>query len=93
MFWTLLRGPVGLLLATPLTACLVVLGKHIEAFEFIEVLLGDEPALKPEERFYQRLLAGNAIEAAAKAERQPKEQSLPEYYEGGADARAGTRAS
>jgi hypothetical protein len=58
-----------------------VLGKHIEALEFIAVALGDEPALKPEEQFYQRLLAGNAIEAAAEAEDQLKEQSLLEFYE------------
>jgi predicted PurR-regulated permease PerM len=81
LFWTLLWGPVGLLLATPLTVCLVVLGKHIEALEFVAVALGDEPALKPEEQFYQRLLAGNAIEAAAEAEDQLKEQSLLEFYE------------
>ena len=81
LFWTLLWGPIGLLLATPLTVCLVVLGKHIEALEFIAVALGDEPALKPEEQFYQRLLAGNAIEAAAEAEDRLKEQSLLEFYE------------
>jgi hypothetical protein len=59
----------------------VVLGRHIEALEFIEVLLGDEPALEPEERFYQRLLAGNATEAADQAEKQLKEQSLSAYYD------------
>src|SRR6185436_14142261 len=81
LFWALLWGPIGLLLATPLTVCLVVLGRHIEALEFIEVLLGDEPALEPEERFYQRLLAGNATEAADQAEKQLKEQSLSAYYD------------
>jgi hypothetical protein len=81
LFWTLLWGPIGLLLATPLTVCLVVLGKHIEALEFIAVALGDEPALKPEEQFYQRLLASNAIEASAEAEDQLKDQSLLEFYE------------
>jgi hypothetical protein len=69
------------LLATPLTVCLVVLGRHIEALEFIEVLLGDEPALEPEERFYQRLLAGDATEAADQAEKQLKKQSLSVYYD------------
>jgi hypothetical protein len=59
----------------------VVLGRHIEALEFIEVLLGDEPALEPEERFYQRLLAGDATEAADQAEAQLKEQSLSAYYD------------
>ena len=81
LFWTLLWGPIGLLLATPLTVCLVVLGKHIDALEFLAVALGDEPALEPEEQFYQRLLAGNAIEAAAAAEDRLKEQSLLEFYE------------
>jgi predicted PurR-regulated permease PerM len=81
LFWALLWGPIGLLLATPLTVCLVVLGRHIEALEFIEVLLGDEPALEPEERFYQRLLAGDATEAADQAEKQLKEQPLSAYYD------------
>jgi hypothetical protein len=81
LFWALLWGPIGLLLATPLTVCLVVLGRHFEALEFMEVLLGDEPALEPEERFYQRLLAGDATEAADQAEKQLKEQSLSAYYD------------
>lgn len=81
LFWVLLWGPIGLLLATPLTVCLVVLGRHIQALEFIEVLLGDEPALEPEERFYQRLLAGDAIEAADQAEKQLNEESLSAYYD------------
>src|SRR5207237_143087 len=81
LFWTLLWGPIGLLLATPLTVCLVVLGKHIEALNFIEVVLGDEPALLPEERFYQRLLAGDATEAADQAEEQLTTQSLSSYYD------------
>jgi hypothetical protein len=81
LFWTLLWGPVGLLLATPLTVCLVVLGKHIEGLKFIDVLLGDEPPLLPEERFYQRLLAGDATEAADQAEEQLKAQSLSAYYD------------
>ena len=77
----MLWGPIGLLLAVPLTVCLVVLGKHIEALGFIEVLLGDEPALEPEERFYQRLLAGDATEAADQAEKQLKTQALSAYYD------------
>jgi predicted PurR-regulated permease PerM len=81
LFWTLLWGPIGLLLATPLTVCLVVLGTHIEALHFIEVLLGDEPALEPEERFYQRLLAGDDTEAADMAEKQLKGQALSAYYD------------
>jgi predicted PurR-regulated permease PerM len=81
LFWTLLWGPIGLLLATPLTVCLVVLGRHIEALQFIEVLLGDEPALELHERFYQRLLAGDDTEAADMAETQLKKQSLSAYYD------------
>ena len=53
-FWAWLWGPVGLVIATPLTVILVVLGRHIEAFKFIEILLGDEPALSESENFYQR---------------------------------------
>ena len=67
-FWTLLWGPVGLLLSTPLTMCLVVLGRHVERLQFLEVLLGDQPALAPEEAFYQRMLAGDPDEAAHQAE-------------------------
>jgi predicted PurR-regulated permease PerM len=81
LFWTVLWGPVGLLLATPLTVCLVVLGKHIEALQFIDVLLGGEPALEPHERFYQRVLAGDATEAADQAERELKTLSLSTYYD------------
>ena len=55
-------------------------GKHIEALQFVEVILGDEPALDPEERFYQRLLAGDATEAADQAE-QLKEQPLSTIYD------------
>src|SRR5262245_415094 len=81
LFWTLLWGPVGLLLATPLTVCLVVLGRHIETLQFIEVLLGDEPALEPEERFYQRLLAGDGTEATEMAEQGLREEALAHYYD------------
>lgn len=81
LFWTMLWGPVGLLLATPLTVCLVVLGKHIEGLHFIEILLGDEPALEPEERFYQRVLAADANEAADQAEQQLKKVALSDYYD------------
>jgi predicted PurR-regulated permease PerM len=81
LFWTMLWGPMGLLLATPLTVCLVVLGKHIESLRFIEILLGDEPALEPEERFYQRVLAGDANEAADQAEQRLKKVALSDYYD------------
>lgn len=81
LFWTLLWGPIGLLLATPLTVCLVVMGRHIAPLEFIDVLLGDQPALQREERFYQRLLARDATEAADTAEVELKTQSLAYYYD------------
>ena len=81
MFWTLLWGPVGLLLSTPLTVCLVVLGKHIPALEFLAVVLGDEPALAPEQRLYQRLLSGDAGEASALAEEELKSPGLTRYYD------------
>ncbi|HEV8711674.1 MAG TPA: AI-2E family transporter [Candidatus Binatia bacterium] len=63
LFWTWLWGPIGLLLSTPLTVCLAVLGKHVPQLEFLAVLLGDEPALEAEVSFYQRLLAGDEGEA------------------------------
>jgi predicted PurR-regulated permease PerM len=81
LFWTMLWGPIGLLLATPLTVCLVVLGKHVDALSFIDVLLGDEPALEPEQRFYQRVLAGDATEAAEQAEEQLARQALSTFYD------------
>ena len=81
VFWTLLWGPVGLLLSTPLTVCLVVLGKHVPALEFIAVLLGDEPALAPEQRLYQRLLSADAAEGAALAEEQLKSAGLTTFYD------------
>jgi predicted PurR-regulated permease PerM len=52
VFWTWLWGPVGLFLSTPLTVCLVVLGKHVPALQFLSVLLGSAPALEPHERMY-----------------------------------------
>jgi hypothetical protein len=65
MFWTLLWGIVGLVLATPLTICLAVLGKHVPQLELLGVLLGSRPALGPEARYYQRLLARDRYEAEA----------------------------
>lgn len=80
-FWTLLWGPVGLLLSTPLTMCLVVLGRHVEHLEFLAVLLGDQPALAPEQSFYQRMLAGDPDEAAQQAEEFLKDRPLSAYYD------------
>src|ERR1700720_2099591 len=80
-FWTLLWGPVGLLLSTPLTMCLVVLGRHVERLQFLEVLLGDQPALAQEEAFYQRMLADDPDEAAHQAEEFLKAEPLSAYYD------------
>lgn len=75
VFWGWIWGPVGLLLATPLTVCLVVLGKHFDAFRQFHTLLGDEEPLPPATRFYQRLLAGNATDALRLAQQQAKTDS------------------
>jgi predicted PurR-regulated permease PerM len=80
-FWTWLWGPVGLLLSTPLTLCLVVLGRHVERLEFLDIILGDQPALTLQENFYQRMLAGDPDEAARQAEDFLKERSLSTYYD------------
>lgn len=80
-FWTALWGPIGLVLATPLTVCLVVLGRHVERLEFLDVIFGDRPALSPPEMFYQRMLAGDPTEAAEKAEEFLKEKSLSSYFD------------
>ena len=80
-FWTALWGPIGLVLATPLTVCLVVLGRHVESLEFLDIMFGDRPPLSPPEIFYQRMLAGDPTEAAEKAEEFLKERSLSSYYD------------
>ena len=80
-FWTALWGPIGLVLATPLTVCLVVLGRHVERLAFLDVMFGDRPALSPPEIFYQRMLAGDPTEASDKAEEFLKERSLSSYYD------------
>ena len=81
IFWTWLWGPVGLLLSTPLTVCLVVLGRHAPQFGFLNVLLGSEPVLEPAESLYQRLLAGDPDEATERAEEYLRTHSILAYYE------------
>ncbi|MCB8819627.1 AI-2E family transporter [Microvirga rosea] len=81
IFWTWIWGPVGLLIATPLTLCLVVLGRHVERLEFLDVILGDRPALTPAENLYQRMLAGDPDEALESAEVLLRERSLTSYYD------------
>ncbi len=80
-FWTWLWGPIGLILSTPLTLCLVVLGRHVERLEFLDVILGDRPALTPVESFYQRMLAGDPDEARDQAEVLLRERPLSSYYD------------
>ena len=85
-FWTWLWGPIGLLLSTPLTLLLVVLGQHVERFNFLAVLFGDAPALAPDESFYHRVISGNADEAVERAYDLLKEQPQTAYYdEAGSD--------
>jgi predicted PurR-regulated permease PerM len=79
--WTALWGPVGLILATPLTICLVVLGRHVEELRFLDIMLGDQPALSPHELFYQRMLVGDPSEAVDKAEEFLKKKPLLAYYD------------
>lgn len=81
IFWTSLWGTVGLLISTPLTLCFVVLGRHFEALQFLDVMLGDRPALTPAESFYQRMLAGDPDEVLDQADQLLKEQSLTSYYD------------
>jgi predicted PurR-regulated permease PerM len=81
IFWSWIWGPIGLVLSTPLTLCLVVLGRYIERLEFLDILLGDRPALTPVENFYQRMLADDPDEALEQAELLLKDRSLTTYYD------------
>jgi predicted PurR-regulated permease PerM len=81
IFWSWIWGPIGLVLSTPLTLCLVILGRHVDRLEFLDVLFGDRPALTPAENFYQRLLANDPDEALVQAETLLKERSLSAYYD------------
>ena len=80
-FWTWLWGPVGLVLATPLTVCLVVIGRHVERLKFLDVMFGDRPPLTPPQLLYQRLLVGDPIEASEQAQSFLKTHSLDDYYD------------
>ena len=81
VFWSWVWGPIGLILSMPLTLCLVVLGRYVERLAFLDILLGDRPALTPVESFYQRILAGDADEAQDNAEALLKDRSLSSYYD------------
>jgi predicted PurR-regulated permease PerM len=81
VFWLWLWGPVGLLLATPLTVCLLVVGKHVPQLSFLDVLLGNEPVFEPKKRIYQRLVAGDQEEADELLEELLEHKPLVEVYD------------
>ena len=81
IFWGLIWGPVGLILSTPLTVCLVAFGKHIPQLEFLTILLGDDIQLSPEVQVYQRLLAGDPEEARDIAKSFLEQTSIAEVYD------------
>ncbi len=81
VFWAALWGPAGLILSTPLTVCVVVLGRHVPHLSFLHILLGDQPVLTPDAHLYQRLLAMDDQEARAVAEQYRHEHSLSELYD------------
>jgi predicted PurR-regulated permease PerM len=81
LFWTLLWGPIGLLLATPLTVCVAVMGRYIPELGYLNVILGVEPVLSPPARFYQRLLAMDEDEAEDLAEDFANEKGLFALYD------------
>jgi predicted PurR-regulated permease PerM len=82
-FWTALWGPVGLIMSTPLTVCLLVIGRHLPQLAFLDVLLGSQPALDAPTRMYQRLLAGEDEEAIALAEELTDDEpaAVPTFYD------------
>ncbi len=81
VFWTLIWGPIGLILSVPLTVCLVVVGSHVPSLKFLTVLLGDQPVMRPESHYYQRLLASDAQEASQVLDAYVKENSVPGAYD------------
>jgi len=81
IFWTALWGPIGLVLSTPLTVCVVVIGRHVPRLGFLTVLLGDEPVLTPDTRYYQRLLAMDHEEAKRVLETYLKDKPLEDLYD------------
>jgi predicted PurR-regulated permease PerM len=81
LFWTWLWGPLGLVLATPLTVCAAVMGRHVPELSFLAIALGDEPGLNQEVNFYQRILARATKDAQRMAKRRAAETSLPETFD------------
>ncbi len=78
-FWTALWGPVGLLLATPLTICLAVIGKHVEGLGFLDILFGSAPALTPAQTFYHRLLARDRSDAVTISEKSLSDATMADF--------------
>ena len=81
IFWTAIWGPIGLVLSTPLTVCLLVVGRHVPRLRFLQILLGDEPPLTPDSRFYQRLLAMDHDEARQVLENYLEGKTLEALYD------------
>jgi predicted PurR-regulated permease PerM len=81
VFWAVLWGPAGLVLSTPLTVCVVVLGRYVPHFSFLHILLGDEPVLAPDAQVYQRLLAMDQLEAHTIVSEFLKEKPLVDLYD------------
>ena len=79
-FWTALWGPIGLIMSTPLTVCLLVIGRHLPRLSFLDVLLGSQPALDAATRIYQRLLAGENEAAIEVASEQLVEADVAAFY-------------
>lgn len=79
--WTWIWGPMGLILSTPMTVCLVVLGRYLPQFEVFDILFGDEPVLAAHARLYQRLLSGDTDESVTRAEEALEHAFLADYYQ------------
>ncbi len=80
-FWTALWGPIGLVISTPLTVCLLVIGRHLPQLQFLDVLLGSQPALDAPTRLYQRLLSGDVEEAIDLASDHAADASVADFYD------------
>ncbi|NJM82539.1 MAG: hypothetical protein HC844_08590, partial [Tabrizicola sp.] len=81
MFWTWLWGPMGLIIATPLTVCLVVIGHHVPSLRLFPIMFGDQPLLSESARLYDRLLAGRSFEFTETATATTAKHYLAEYYD------------
>ena len=80
IFWTWLWGPLGLVLSTPLTVCMVVVGRYIPQFAVFDVIFGDRPVLAAHSRLYQRLLVGDTVESTLRAEETLEEDLIADYH-------------